>query len=407
MKKYKFICKKCGKEIGTAKEWFNQDQLCTCGSNYATVEYNTDYSELEKLLQEKNVNSFYHYKPFLPIDSDSETISMNEGAVEIQEWKHLEKEAASHNIECKVFAVRNDMNGGTGTFKDIAASLAATMFKENGVKDYCLASTGNTATAYSTYLAKAGIRFHLFAPCDMYPDSINAIKATGQEIIISKGNYGVAKKEAADYHKANNVMISAGNIDPVRVEAKKTLVFECIRQLGQMPTVYMQAVAGGTSPIAFKKGMDELHKIQPDCKMPRMLLVQQDTCDPMVQAWEWATENGFPQGYQEHYPSLTPTTKISILSAGTPGMYPIVAPIVKESNGSFIRIAEDSVVRYGYITKKETGICFGPASVVCIAGFYKALENGQIKNGDTVLLNIGEGSGRAEWFRNEVNSYKE
>ncbi|MCQ2058738.1 MAG: pyridoxal-phosphate dependent enzyme [Bacteroidaceae bacterium] len=407
MSKYQLVCKKCGKVIGTAKDWFENDQLCTCGSNYATVEYFSDYAKLNELLKAEKVSNFYHYKDFLPIENDSQIFSLNEGAVDIQEWSFLEKEAKEHNIDCRVLVVRNDQNGGTGTFKDIAASLAATMFKENGVTDYCLASTGNTATAYSTYLAKAGIKFHLFAPCDMYPDSINAIKATGQEIIISKGNYGAAKKEAAEFHKANNVMISAGNIDPIRVEAKKTLVFECIRQLGQMPTVYMQAVAGGTSPIAFNKGMDELHKIMPECKMPRMLLVQQDTCDPMVQAWEWAVENRFPEGYQEHYPSITPTTKISILSAGTPGMYPIVAPIVKKSNGSFVRIKEEQVVRYGYETKKETGICFGPASVVCIAGFHQAVKDGLIKNGDTVLLNIGEGSGRAAWFRDAVENYNE
>ena len=165
----------------------------------------------------------------------------------------------------------------------------------------------------------------------------------------------------------------------------------------------MQAVAGGTSPIAYEKGMREIATTYPEHKMPRMILVQQDTCDPMVQAWEWATENKFPEGFEKEYPSIEPKTKISILSAGTPGMYPIVGPIVKNSNGCFVRVKEDELVDYGKIIKREKGIYLGPASVVCFAGFYEALKQNKIKNGDLVMLNTGEGCGRAQWFKEEID----
>ena len=403
--KYQLVCRKCGKVIGDFATWFKNDQLCDCGSNHAEVSYTSDYKELNNLCnKEQKTDSFYHYFDFLPIESKENIVSCNEGAVPIEEWQFLADYAKqNYGIDCKVTVCRNDLNGGTGTFKDIAASLAATVFKENSVEDYCLASTGNAGTAYSTYLAKAGKRFHLFVPEDMYQDSIDAVRATGQDLVICDGNYGVAKKAAADFHKEQNVMISAGNIDPIRIEAKKTLVFECLRQLGRIPDVYMQAVAGGTSPIAYEKGMREIASTYPEHKMPRMLLVQQDTCDPMVQAWEWATANNFPEGYEKNYPSVEPKTRISILSAGTPGMYPIVGPIVKNSNGSFIRVKESDLVEYGKIIKKEKGIYLGPASVVCFAGFYEALRQGKIKNGDLVMLNTGEGCGRAQWFKEEID----
>ena len=301
---------------------------------------------------------------------------------------------------------RNDLNGGSGTFKDIAASLAATLFKKHGVKEYCLASTGNAATAYATYLAKAGVKFDVFAPHDMYQETQQAIRATGQNLQVSEGGYGQAKAEAADFHKNRNVMISAGNIDPIRVEAKKTLVFECMRQLGRVPDVYMQAVAGGTSPIAFEKGMREIADAYPQYRMPRMLLVQQDTCDPMVQAWEWAIENEFPQGWNKHFPTVVPQTKISILTAGTPGMYPLVGPIVKNSGGWFLRVKEEGLERYGRMVKDATGVYMGPASVVCIAGFFKALEEKKLKSGDLILLNTGEGCERALWFKKAIDDCK-
>ncbi|MBQ0094599.1 MAG: hypothetical protein KBT49_02320 [Bacteroidetes bacterium] len=45
----------------------------------------------------------------------------------------------------------------------------------------------------------------------------------------------------------------------------------------------------------------------------------------------------------------------------------------------------------------------GPASAVCIAGFFKALEEGRFKDGDLVMLNTGEGSERALWFKQAID----
>lgn len=404
--KYRLVCRKCGKTIGGFAEWFRQDQLCECGSNHAEAVYTTDYRLLDKLCSsDTEPENLYHYYDFLPIESREGIVSFGEGAVPIEEWSFLSDFARSkYGVDCRVVVCRNDLNRGTGTFKDIAASLAATLFSQHGVNEYCLASTGNAATAYATYLAKAGVKFDVFAPNDMYDETREAIMATGQNLTVSTGGYGQAKAEAAEFHKEHKVMISAGNIDPIRVEAKKTLVFECMRQLGRIPDVYMQAVAGGTSPIAFEKGMREIAAAYPHHKMPKMLLVQQDTCDPMVQAWEWAVENGFPEGWEKHFPSVTPRTRISILTAGTPGMYPLVGPIVRNSGGCFLRISEEGLEEYGRIVKKERGIYMGPASAVCIAGFYEALKKGYIRDGNLVLLNTGEGCDRARWFRKAIDA---
>ena len=124
----------------------------------------------------------------------------------------------------------------------------------------------------------------------------------------------------------------------------------------------------------------------------------------MVQGWESAVKAGFPEGYEKNYPViLNPQTMVSILSAGNPGMYPIVAPIVRKSGGTFLRVKENELAKYGRIVKDERGIYFGPASIVCLAGFYKALEEGQIRNGETVLLNTGEGAARASFFKKMID----
>ena len=132
---YKLVCKKCGKVIGDFATWFSQDQLCECGSNHAEVVYDADYRLLDELCKPgQKVDNLYHYLPFLPLTEADEQVSCGEGAVPIEEWDFLSRYAKDkYGIDCKVVVARNDLNEGSGTFKDIAASLAATLFKKHGV----------------------------------------------------------------------------------------------------------------------------------------------------------------------------------------------------------------------------------------------------------------------------------
>ena len=406
--KYKLVCKKCGETIGTFEEWFANNQKCQCGSNYAEVVYpEADYSRLPEQFKGE-VKSHFHYFDYLPIDKQENVVSCNEGAIPMERWEHMEQEAKQkYDIDCKVYMYRNDLNGGTHSFKDVSGSLAASVMKEHGVKEYCLASTGNAGTAYATYLAKAGIKFTCFSPKWVDEATKASVQKTGQTLVVSEGSYGDAKAECAEYHKTHNVMMSCGNIDPIRVESKRTIVFECMRQLGQLPTVYMQAVAGGTAPIALEKGYRDVRADFPELRMPRMILVQQDECDPMVTAWEWAKEHNFPVDFQNHYEAKKDCkTRIGILTAANPGNYPIVAPLVRNSGGDFVRVEEARLPEYGKQMQEATGVLMGPASMVCYAGFYKALEQGLIKQNDVVLLNAGEGTDRAQWFVDEVEKLK-
>jgi len=97
-----------------------------------------------------------------------------------------------------------------------------------------------------------------------------------------------------------------------------------------------------------------------------------------------------------------PQTKVSILSTGNPGMFPIVAPIVRKSGGTFLRIKEADLVELARLVKKERNVVLGPASIVCLAGFYRALEQGEIHDGEMLLMNTGEGAARAKDFANSL-----
>jgi threonine synthase len=164
-------------------------------------------------------DSFWHYFPYLPLLRRRHIISLKEGAIPVEKWTFLEefaKEKFGLNINVHVY--RNDLNGGTGTFKDIAASLAASLFKEIGIDQYCIASTGNSATAYAKYLSMAKVNCSVFMPEDTLKASEATISSYGQQVFKVLGDYAKAKEIAAGYARIHNIPMSTGNIDPIRIE---------------------------------------------------------------------------------------------------------------------------------------------------------------------------------------------
>ncbi len=404
--KFYFVCKKCKNIIAGFEMWFEHGQKCPkCGSNWVETIYNQDKDLLKSLIYDKsNVKNLWHYFDFLPLNDKSNIVTTDEGTAPVQQWEFLEKFAKDrYNVNCKIYVFRNDVNTGTGTFKDIAGTLAASVLKEHGIKEYVVASTGNTANAFAHYLAAAGIMLYVFMPHDALKANEAEVNSYGQKCFKVQGDYHFAKKVAAEFAKKHNILISGGNIDPLRVESKKTWVFEWLRQMSDFPTVYFQALSGGTGPIAIEKAIEELQKYGIDRKVPRFISVQPDKCAPMAHAWQKAKQNNFPNGWQHDYPIYeNPITSVPTLATGNPGNYPIIADLTRKTDGDIIIFEEDKLIDLARLIAFETTVRIGPASAVTIGGFFEALKKGLIYENDVVMLNIGEGVRRAPDFMEQM-----
>ncbi|MFO7880646.1 MAG: threonine synthase [Bacteroidota bacterium] len=406
-KKFILRCTNCGNEFDGFSSWFANNQVCPeCGAKHVEAKYPIDFSGLEKLMEipDCEIESLWHYFDYLPLNSKSNIISFKEGAIPVERWGFLEDYAKEkHGLSLEVWVYRNDKNGGTGTFKDVAASLAASVLKEEGVKDYVVASTGNTATSFAKYLAMAGINAYIFMPVDALKASESEINLYGQKVFRVQGDYAMAKEIAADFAKKHNMLMTGGNVDPLRVEAKKTMVYEWIRQMGKLPDVYVQALSGGTGPIAIEKALRDAEGTVFDQPMPRQILVQPDKCPPMAMAWQSAVENNFPEGWNRDFPVIeNPPTSVPTLATGKPGTYPLISELVRRTNGSIIQMKEDKIHDIARWIGYETKVPIGPASAVCMGGFLNALKENLIQDGECVLVNTGEGVSRAPQFMEEL-----
>ncbi len=404
--KFKLKCVKCGQVYDGFSGWFAVNQVCAqCGSKHVEAEYGVDYSTIKKYINTSDpVKSFWHYFDYLPLISWDNIISFGEGAIPVERWTFLEDFAKEeYDLHNEVWVYRNDKNGGTGTFKDIGASLAASILKEQGIKNYVVASTGNTATAFARYMSKAGINTYIFMPVDALKASESEINVYGQKVFRVQGDYAKAKEIAASFAKNHGFLMTGGNMDPLRVESKKTMVFEWLRQMGKLPDVYVQALSGGTGPIAIDKALRDLKDTEYSRPLPRQILVQPDKCPPMALAWEQAVKNNFSEGWDTDFPVIeNPQTSVPTLATGKPGTYPLISHLVKDSNGSIIQMKEEKINDIARWMAYETSIPMGPASAVCMGGFLNALKQGLIKDGESVLVNTGEGVTRAPDFMEEL-----
>lgn len=405
--KFQLRCEKCNYVVSDFKEWFGSMQKCPkCKHKVAYVEYSNDINGVKELIDQRNgkATSVFHYFDYLPLNNKENIITAGEGVIPVDNWKFLEQFAKKqYGIDCEVLVYRNDLNEGTGTFKDVAASVAASVLKENGIKEYAVASTGNIANAFAHYLAKAGISLSVFIPKEALKANEAEVSSYGQKVYRVNGDYAMAKKVAAEYSEKYGVLLSGGNTDPMRVEAKKTMVFEWLRQIGKVPTVYVQALSGGTGPIAIKKAIQDLEGTGLADTLPRFIMVQPDQCSPMTKGWEKAKAAGFPEGWLSDYPIIeNPDTKVPTLATGNPATYPLIASITKESKGEIIEFNEDLITDISRLVAFETNLRIGPASAIAVGGFFESLHKGLIKNGDSVMINVGEGVRRAPEFMEEM-----
>jgi len=401
--KFHLLCNACGAVIDGFAAWFSAGQRCpACGNGSADVSYAAGPDALARLLDKTKpaVEGLWHYFDVLPLNDRANIVTAGEGLVPIDEWEFLEDYAERRfGLTCKVYAHRHDDNYATGTFKDLSGSVVASVLKEIGIRDYVAASTGNIGVAFARYLNAAGVGLYAFIPENSSPAQEAEIACFGQCVFRVKGDYTKAKEFALEFAERRRMPLAAGNFDPLRIEAKKVLLLEWLRLLDDVPTVYMQALSGGTGPLAIAKGWKDLSPLGIMPRMPRFLLVQSDRCSPMADAWAEAKAKGFPVGWEKSYPIYQdPRTMIPTLATGYPKTYPALSPLVRRSGGEIFAVAETETVLMARLVALKKSVRMGPAAAIVVGGFIKALRRGDIRQGDVVMLNIGEGVRRAPEF---------
>ncbi|MBL40218.1 MAG: threonine synthase [Chloroflexi bacterium] len=339
--------------------------------------YNLDKAKktMTKDVLKSRRNDMWKYEEILPIFDDHNIVSLGEGNTPFIKMNNLSKLLKIDNLY-----VKDESNNPTGSFKARGLSAAISKAKEFGIEGIVMPSAGNAAGAMSAYAAKSKMSANVFMPKDAPLANKMECIAFGAKVELVNGFISDAGKASAEAAEKYDLFDISTLKEPFRVEGKKTMGLEIIEQLcWEVPDVIIYPTGGGTGIVGIWKAINELEEMgMIDNKKPKMICVQAEGCSPLVDAFE----------KDEEY--ATPFVNPKTLAAGmrvplAVGDF-IILNILKQSNGTAIRINDQEMLEGVSLLSKEEGIFAAPEGGAVLIATKKLRDNGYIKDDDKVVV---------------------
>lgn len=302
-----------------------------------------------------------HYKEWLPVTENTPMLTLQEGNTPLIHMENLSKQWGI-NLYVKVEGANP-----TGSFKDRGMVMAVAKAKEEGKSILICASTGNTSASAAAYGARAGMRTIVVIPEGRIAlGKLAQAKMYGAEILEIEGNFDEALRMVREAGEGDIALVNS--VNPYRLEGQKTIAFEAIEQLGQVPDVFALPVGNAGNISAAWKGFKE-YADKKGTALPELLGVQADGAAPIV--YDRVFEN--------------PETVATAIRIGNPASWDLAKAALEESKGNILAVTDEEILEaYKLITSAE-GVFAEPGSCASIAGVKKQVENGSLKKGTTVV----------------------
>src|SRR3954452_15069733 len=157
--------------------------------------------------------------------------------------------------------------------------------------------------------------------------------------ILPGATFVEAFEAAREFAEEHGLVSERGFFNPGRREGLKLAWLEAADQGPGPIDWYVQAVSSAMGVYGVYKGANELRALGRSERPPRLLCVQQETCAPMISAWEDDSEVIRPEHIVER-----PTGIAQAILRGNPSRaYPHVREIVVESGGGFVAVSESEI----------------------------------------------------------------
>src|ERR1700752_743818 len=307
------------------------------------------------------------YRDRLPVEDGWTAITLLKGGTPLVPAPLL-----SEYTGCTVHLKVEGINP-TGSFKDRGMTLAVTEAVARGQQAVLCASTGNTSASAAAYAARAGITCAVLVPQGKIAmGKLAQAVMHGAKIIQIDGNFDdcleLARKLTADFPTVSLV----NSVNPFRIEGQKTAAFEIVDSLGTAPDVHALPVGNAGNITAYWKGYTEYHRDGVIDKLPRMLGTQAAGAAPLVLC----------------EPVSHPETIATAIRIGAPASWTAAVAAQQQSKGRFVAAPDDEILAAYHLVAQSEGVFVEPASAASIAGLLKAVDDGWVARGSTVVCTV-------------------
>jgi threonine synthase len=380
---FRFRCIACGHLSDQA----SQDFRCAHCKDLLEITYpnwretKSDPAKLKASWRDRKLSAkpvdqsgVWRFRDLLPrIDSEQDAITLREGNTPLYELQRCARITGIPGL----FAKHQGMNP-TGSFKDAGMTVAATFARRAGFRWVACASTGNTSASMAAYAARGGLRSLVLVPegkiswsklsqaldygavtCQLRTDFDGCLRLLQQLVL------------RAPVYQLNS-------INPFRLEGQKTLAIELLEQLDWNVPDHI-IVPGGNlgNSSAIGKALVEMRDLGLISKVPKLSVIQAEGANALVRTLREAAG--------KRLVSVAAETRATAIRIGNPASWKKAAHVLEATSGACEQVSEMEIAQAKAEIGAE-GIGCEPASAVTLAGLKKLIQQGFVKQDETVVL---------------------
>ena len=345
-----YTCPDCG-EVGTLDVLYDYDNLKT-HLNRDELALSTDYS-------------MWRYRDLLPLKSNSHVSQLRVGFTPLYDSERL---ALALGIEQAW--VKDDGQNPTGSLKDRASAMVVARAMEQGIEIVTTASTGNAAAALAGVCASVDMKPIIFVPASAPEAKIAQLLVYGARVLLIEDTYDTAFDLCLKTSIQQNWYCRNTGINPFTTEGKKTAAFEIAEMLNwQVPDVVVVSVGDGSIIGGLHKGFFDLYQIGWIERIPRLIGVQAVGSSPLVQAWD----NNIKAIDMR---TVEASSIADSIVAGLPRDRAKALRAVRDTDGAFLSVTDDEILKAIPQFAQLTGVFAEPAASASFAGAKRAVQLG-------------------------------
>ncbi len=361
-------CSGCGRDLHDG--YF---PLCPCGG-MSEVSYDLDAVRLRE-----SANPYHRFIDLLPV-TDTELLPRDARYTPAVHAHRLGEQLAMPWLYLK-----DETAHPTGTTKDRMAAVALPYLYERGVRGFTTSSTGNSSSAYAHAIPRIPELMMYVFTASAFRDRLT-LPAGDQviDVVLEDATFVEAFAAAGTFARDHGLAPETGFFNPGRREGLKVAWLEAAEQVPRPIDWYVQAVSSAMGVYGAYKAARELVQLNLSDRVPRLLCVQQETCAPMVTAWNAGSGRIRPADIVQRPAGIAK----AILRGDPTRTYPRIRRIVSDSGGTMTSVSEQQIRDARELIETLEGIpaCFNAATA--LAGLAKLRRLGGIPPADTVLVNL-------------------
>ncbi len=322
----------------------------------------------------------WRYAARLPLTDPAHIVSLGEGDTPL-----LVSARLGLDIGLPRLYFKNEGLNPTGSYKDRIASVGITLMRELGKRAWVAISSGNAGASLSAYGTRAGVDGYLFTLERAPRAKIAQIIAYGPHLMSIRGLGYDPHVEARTWSSVPEIcarndwlmLITARRLSPQSMEGAKTIAYEICQQMnGETPDVVYVPVGGGGLISSIWKGFREWKAAGHIERLPRMVAIQPEGCDPVTKAWR----AGRPIAPLDDCASA-----ISGIILTAPPDGDLVLQDLRESEGWALSIADEVTYQAQAELAHGEGLFVEPAAAIAWAAVKADLAAGRLTGGETVV----------------------